>query len=99
MYAIYQTFNKSKPEKSKLLVFSKVSYCHININLDGYSISQTDFVDHLGHVIGTNSGIKSIETICSDIVLRINFLLSNFSSCNYLVKYMLVKLYSMVVCY
>ena len=88
---------KVNPDKSKLLVFGKVCNCRININFDGYSISQTDFADHLGHIIGANSRTKSLDKICSDIVLRINFLLSNFSSCNYLVKYKLVKLYCMAL--
>ena len=85
------------PDKIKLLVFGKVYNHRVNINFDGYSISHTDFVDHNGHVLGANSRTKSFEKNCSDIVLRINFLLSNLSSCNYLVKYKLVKLYCMAL--
>ena len=41
---------KVNPDKRKLLVFGKVCNCRINIDFDGYSISQTDFADHLGHI-------------------------------------------------
>ena len=58
------------PHKSKLIVLGKVYNCHININFDGYAISQTDYADHPGHVIGAISGVKCLAKICSDIILR-----------------------------
>ena len=58
------------PDKRKLIVFGKICNHHVNINFDGCSISQTDFADHLCHVIGANSGIKNLKKICSDTVFE-----------------------------
>ena len=63
---------KINPDKTKLLGFGKSYTDNLNITFNDCNVSSVSETDHLGHVVGPDTGHEDIDRMCNDFVMRVN---------------------------